>query len=209
MKKIWEHDWFFIPIAMFFGFCGVLALVVPYGHEILFFNDLRYEPFNSAFQLLSLFGEVWAFVVFGIAALFLRPRYALMIAFVGLLSMPLMYLLKDAMGVDRPITYFEKKAALNNVVLVPSMDLNRGQTSFPSGHTMAAFALYSLLTLMVGHKYAPWGLAFALLAILVGISRIFLVQHFLIDVLVGAVLGLLLGGAVWWASFRFLPQEAK
>jgi len=209
MKKIWEHDWFFIPIAMFFGFCSVLALVVPYGHEILFFNDLRYEPFNAIFQFLSLCGEVWAFLVFGIAALYWRPRYALIIAFAGLSSMPLMYLLKDAMGVDRPITFFEKKAAQNMVVLVPSMDLNRGQTSFPSGHTVAAFALYSLLTLMIGRKYAPWGLAFALLAMLVGISRIFLVQHFLIDVLAGAVLGLVLGGAVWWASFRFLPQAAN
>ncbi len=206
MNKIWEHHWFFIPIAIFFGFCGILAFAVPYGHEILFFNDLRYEPFNSIFKYLSLCGEVWAFLLFGIAALFWRPRYALIIALVGLLSMPLMYLLKDAIGVDRPITYFEKKAALNNVVLVPSLDLNRGQTSFPSGHTMAAFALYSLLTLMVGRKYAPLGVVFALLAVLVGISRIFLVQHFLIDVLAGAVLGLLLGGTVWWAAARFLPK---
>ncbi len=209
MKKIWEYDWFFVPVAMFFGFCGMLAMVVPYSHEILFFNNLRYEPFNSLFQFLTYFGEVWAYLVFGVAALFWRPRYALIIALVGLLAVPVMYLLKDAIGVDRPITFFEKRAALAHIVLVPSADMNRGQTSFPSGHTMAAFALFSLLTLMAGRKYARWGLAFAMLAILVGISRIFLVQHFLVDVLAGALLGLLLSGMVWWAAARFLPKDEK
>ncbi|MBC7777327.1 MAG: phosphatase PAP2 family protein [Phycisphaerae bacterium] len=207
MKYIWEYDWFFIPTAMFLGSCGVLAMIVPYGHEILFFNNLRYEPFNSCFQFLTYCGEIWAFLFFGVAALFWRPRYALMIALVGLLSMPVMYLLKDAIGVDRPITYFEKKAALDNIILVPSTYMNRGQTSFPSGHTMAAFALFSLLTRMAGQKYERWGLAFALLAVLVGISRIFLAQHFLVDVIAGALLGLLLSGTVWWAAARFLPES--
>lgn len=206
MKYIWEYNWFFVPIAMFFGFCGVLAVIVPYSHELLFFNDLRYEPFNSIFQFFTQCGEIWAFVLFGLATLFWKPKYAIVIAFVGILAIPVGYFIKDVIGVDRPITYFEKQASLAKIVLVPSTELNRGQTSFPSGHTMAAFALYSLLTLMAGRRYERWGLAFALLAILVGISRIFLVQHFLIDVLAGAFLGLFLSGIVWVIAQKFLLQ---
>ncbi|MFN0214636.1 MAG: phosphatase PAP2 family protein [Saprospiraceae bacterium] len=206
MKYIWESKWFFIPFAMFCGFCGVIALLVPYGQEILFFNDLRCEPFNAVFQFVTYGGEIWAYLVFGLAILFWRPRYALIIALMGFLAVPTMYLLKDAIGVDRPVTFFEKKAALADLVLVPSIDLNRGQTSFPSGHSMAAFALFSLLTLMIGKKLPKLGLLFAFFAILIGVSRIFLVQHFLIDVLAGAIMGLLLSGMIWRASSRFLPN---
>jgi len=206
MKYIWENNWFFVPVAMFFGFCGVLAILVPYSHELLFFNDLRHEPFNTIFRFLTQFGEAWAYFAFGLAMLFWRPRHAMVIAMAGILVLPVGYMLKDAVGVDRPITYFEKEGASERLKLVPSLPLNRGQTSFPSGHTTAAFALYSLLSLMIGQERKRWGLAFALLAILVGISRIFLVQHFLIDVLAGALLGLMLSGLVWRAAAKYLPN---
>ena len=207
MKNIWEYDWFFVPVAMFFGFCGVLAMIVPYSQELLFFNKLRFEPFNSIFHFFTHCGEFWAYLVFGIAVYFLNPRNTIILAIVGLLAIPVGYFVKDVIGVDRPVTYLEKRAALAQVVLVPDTDMNRGQTSFPSGHTMAAFALYSLLTLMVGQKKERLGLVFALMAILVGISRIFLVQHFLVDVLAGAFLGLVLSGLMWWLAERYFPSD--
>jgi membrane-associated phospholipid phosphatase len=209
MKNIWEYDWFFVPVAMFFGFCGVLAMIVPYSRELLFFNELRFEPFNSIFHFFTLCGEFWAYLVFGVAVYLIKPRFTIILAIVGLLAIPVGYIVKDVIGVDRPITYLEKRAALAQVVLVPDTDLNRGQTSFPSGHTMAAFALYSLLSLMVGQKYERFGLAFALIAILVGVSRIFLVQHFLIDVLAGAFLGLVLSGVIWWLAERFFSPDQR
>lgn len=209
MKFIWENNSFFIPVSMFFGFCGMLALLVPYSNEIVFFNELRREPFNSIFQFLSHCGEAWAYLVFGLAVVFWKPKYALLIALVGLLALPLVYTIKDLAAVDRPITFFEKRTATAQLVLVPDAELNRGQTSFPSGHSMAAFALYSLLALMLGKRYEKWGLGLALLAISVGVSRIFLVQHFLVDVLAGAFLGLLLSGVCWRVALPYLkPVKA-
>lgn len=209
MKYLWENDWFFVPIALFFGFCGVSALLVPYSQELLFFNDFRSEPLNSIMYGITHGGEVVAYVVFGVAVYFWKPRYALLVVLLGLMSMPIMYFLKDTIGVDRPITYFEKNSILTQLILVPDIYMNRGQTSFPSGHSMAAFALYSLLTLMAGRKYARWGLVFALMAISVGLSRIFLVQHFLIDVLAGGFCGLLLGNASWLAAQKWLFPKAE
>lgn len=209
MRYIWEYNWFFVPIAMFFGFCGVLAILVPYSQELLFFNDLRREPFNTLFQFLTQCGEFGAFILFGIAAFFWKPRYAILIAVVGLLALPVGYFVKDIIGVDRPITYFEKNTSVEQLVLVPNVSLNRGQTSFPSGHTMAAFALYGLLALMAGHRHERWGLGFALMAILVGISRVFLVQHFMVDVLAGAFLGLILSSLVWYLGHQFWPEKQR
>lgn len=208
MKFIWENDWFFVPVMMFFGFAGMNALLVPYSQEILFFNDLRHQPFNAIFQGLSQCGEAWAYLAAGVVVYFWRPKYVWVIALTGLLALPVVYLMKDAIGVDRPITYFEKKGAAAQLVLVPETYLNRGQTSFPSGHTISAFALYSLLALMLGYERSRWGLPLALLSIGVGVSRIFLVQHFLADVLGGAFLGLLLSGIVWRFTFTFTHPEA-
>jgi membrane-associated phospholipid phosphatase len=84
-----------------------------------------------------------------------------------------------------------------SVVTVPEVELNTGQTSFPSGHSMAAFGLYSLLALIGGKKGRYWALLWAIMAAAVGLSRIFLVQHFLADILAGGVLGLFVGALVW------------
>lgn len=60
--------------------------------------------------------------------------------------------------------------------------------SFPSGHATSAFTLFILLAFyMKNSKIAQT--AFALCAIVVGFSRIYLSQHFLVDVSVGAILG--------------------
>lgn len=62
--------------------------------------------------------------------------------------------------------------------------------AFPSGHTTSAFAFFILLSfLFAKNKIAQVLLAF--IAILVGLSRVYLSQHFLGDVLFGSSLGIL------------------
>lgn len=197
MKNIWENSWFMIPALLFFIVGLALVYFVPYGDEILFFNDLRQEPLNSIFRFVTYLGEVYAYIICGVAALFWRYRFTLLIALTGLITLPTVYLIKETFGTDRPIAFFKNRDMSSDVVTVPEVDPHSGKTSFPSGHTMAGFGLYSILTLMAGKKRQRWGLAFALLATLVGVSRIFLVQHFLPDVLSGAFLGLLVSSLVW------------
>jgi membrane-associated phospholipid phosphatase len=206
MKHIWQHRWFFVPVAVCWAGCLAVALVLPYGDEIHFFNEARqYAWLNETFMWLTHLGEEWAFLAIGVAMLFWRPRYAALIALAGLLSMSVGYVFKDLAGVDRPITYFEKAAPpAVQPVLVPGVVLNRGQTSFPSGHTTAAFALYSLVAMMTAERWRKIGLLLAALAVLTAVSRVFLVQHFLADVLAGTVLGMLLGAISWYAGLRWM-----
>ncbi len=207
MKSVWENKWFAIPVLVFLLSCIVLLYWVPYGDEILFFNTWRKEPFNTIFRACTALGEGFVYVAIAIAALVWRYRFTALILLSGLLILPVGYVLKDQIGVERPKTYFEKQGVYGQVIVVPEVELNSGRTSFPSGHTMSAFALYSMLTLIAGRKHARWGLAFALLAIAVGVSRIFLVQHFLIDILAGAVAGLLCAQVLWWLNgMRFFQR---
>lgn len=73
--------------------------------------------------------------------------------------------------------------------------------SFPSGHTTTAFALATVLSLHYAGKL--WVQILCLVfACLVGFSRTYLSQHFLVDVLAGSLLGTLCGVALvaFWPS---------
>lgn len=201
-SSIWSFPWFTIPVLLFFIAGLGLLLIWPYGGEIIYLNPWRSEPLNTFFRLLTRLGEAPAFVITGLLLLLWRFRFALVFALAGLVITPLSYVLKDQIGTDRPITYFEKEGLREEIVLVPGVELNGGQTSFPSGHTMAAFGLYGTVALLTACSI-PWlGLACAWTAILVGISRIFLVQHFLLDVLGGASIGLLVALICWRVNSR-------
>ena len=66
--------------------------------------------------------------------------------------------------------------------------------SFPSGHTITAFAVAVSLSLF----YPEWAASLLFCALSVAASRILLGMHFLSDVLAGAAIGTALAyGAVW------------
>ena len=79
--------------------------------------------------------------------------------------------------------------------------------SFPSGHTMFAFAIAASLRLSGFKKLGNWLLV---LAVLVGLGRVFSGVHYPSDVLVGAVLSL---GVAWFLHRdgstlrRYLPNN--
>ena len=64
--------------------------------------------------------------------------------------------------------------------------------SFPSGHTINAFAICGV----VAHEFAALTPLLTALAAGIGASRVVLGLHYVSDVVVGAVLGLLIAGAI-------------
>jgi membrane-associated phospholipid phosphatase len=77
--------------------------------------------------------------------------------------------------------------------------------SFPSGHSLSAFAVSTLLIL--GLKLRGWRLAGVLaLACLIGLSRIAVGAHWPLDVLGGAVLGAACGWSGWQTA-KWLHQK--
>jgi membrane-associated phospholipid phosphatase len=100
-------------------------------------------------------------------------------------------LLKELVAAPRPLAYFEGLG--QQLQAVEGVELLRSANSFPSGHTATAFAVATALVLLHPWWNRRWWLA-ALLAVLVGFSRIHLGQHFLADVWVGSMLGV---GAAW------------
>jgi membrane-associated phospholipid phosphatase len=72
--------------------------------------------------------------------------------------------------------------------------------SFPSGHTQTAFAIATILSVFIAMRY---NLITYLLAIAVGVSRIYLDVHFFTDVIAGAIAGVIIGELAIYAMYRF------
>jgi membrane-associated phospholipid phosphatase len=59
--------------------------------------------------------------------------------------------------------------------------------SFPSGHTTSAFSLFLILSFLLPKDWL--NIFFLLLAVMVGLSRVYLMQHFYIDIYFGSIIG--------------------
>jgi membrane-associated phospholipid phosphatase len=118
---------------------------------------------------------------------FKRKKCAMALLYSFLISGLAAQIIKNLVNSPRPKLYFEAGTYLNFIYVVTVT----GNSSFPSGHTATAFAIATVFVLMMKNK--NWQLLILMAAVLVGYSRIYLAEHFLLDVIVGAFLGSISG----------------
>ena len=78
----------------------------------------------------------------------------------------------------------------DQLYLIPDVGIHHFH-SFPSGHTTAGFAFLAFIAFTYFSENKLMQVILALIAVLIGYSRMYLSQHFLEDVVVGACLGLI------------------
>ncbi|MBR7831203.1 phosphatase PAP2 family protein [Actinospica sp. MGRD01-02] len=86
---------------------------------------------------------------------------------------------------------------------VPELDHSPPTSSFPSGHTAAALALYGAAALLIfrrTRRRLPWLLLLVPAAI--GVARLYRGMHHPSDVVAGALLGALCVAAAWHSVLR-------
>jgi len=178
------------------------------GDLLLYFSDNRTYFGDLFFKYGTRLGEEWAFFTLLVLFLFIRFRYALLIPLAGLIVMIVSFFSKNFFLHPRPSEYYKSLGALQDINLVEGVHVVKGLSSFPSGHTMAGFALFSLTAFLLNKKKGVAGLLF-LCALVVGISRIYLVQHFLKDVYLGAIMGVLIAMIVYAIQARYPFKETR
>lgn len=197
---------FFIPVLLYF-FTGVILLfLLDKGDLIRFFSDNRTEFWNTFFKYGTQLGEEYTYLISFIVLLFIRFRFALFLPLVAGLTAVLSISLKSFLAHPRPKPWF---TALNEeLTYVADVYVNVSMTSsFPSGHTFSGFAVFGFLALISDRAWLK--ALFASCAIIVGVSRVYLVQHFLEDVVFGAFLGTALAIGLYWLQSKLSDDSSK
>jgi membrane-associated phospholipid phosphatase len=163
-------------------------MLATYSHRELFLqiNGVHATWGDFVITGLTYLGDG---VMFGVVLLLLLIMQKFRLFFIGLTILLLVTLLvqigKHYFDAPRPVSYFGDEAS--TLVHTVSWVTVHGSCSFPSGHTAAAFGLFSFLAVILPNKRV--GLLLFATALLAGYTRIYLAQHFFIDVYVGSIIG--------------------
>jgi membrane-associated phospholipid phosphatase len=183
-----------------------ILLQIKKGDETLFLSQYHNSITDYFFQGVTALGESFPYIIGSIFLVFKRYRYTLFVGLVAVVVTIIAALLKDAFDEPRPFTYLTNIGRWNDVQTVDGLYIVKGLSSFPSGHTMSAFAIYGFFTFILPKPYKYWGFLFGMAACAVGLSRIYLAQHFLEDVLAGAIIGIFIAIILYIIQVRFQKQ---
>jgi len=191
LKILTNNRLFFIIFLIWVIFVGVLQLLFT-PTEIMFWINRHHNSLSdSFFYYVTLFGEdmIWFLMlcslVYDYYVLENNRNDAIKVLLISWLSKVLLSVsLKNIFNYPRPIEVYQHSGQV--IHFVDGITIHHWQ-SFPSGHTLTAFA-FACVCLFLSKKTYPAIIAL-LIAMLVGYSRIYLFQHFPRDVFVGGVLG--------------------
>ncbi|MBX7125173.1 MAG: phosphatase PAP2 family protein [Cyclobacteriaceae bacterium] len=170
----------------------IAALMVPKGEDVLWINGNHHPSLDLFFSVATHLGEGWVFLPFMLFYIRSNGWFSLVLGASlfaqGILCSVLKrqifsYLTRPATMLDHSLLHF-----------VPGVDVHSNY-SFPSGHTATAFCLAFTLSLLA-RRWQVTLLAMTM-SLIVGYSRIYLLQHYLMDVAAGAAVGLLSALLIW------------
>lgn len=185
-----ENKYLFLYLSVFFAGSLLLLSFLETGQMVIFFSNHRSEFFNLFFKASNWLGEEWAYILIGIVLLKFNYRHSVGIGITALVVTIFTQTLKYGFRHPRPMLVFQREGIADQIILVEGVIPNLGINSFPSGHTAAAFALFVFMALIFSEK-RMFPLLMIALAILGGLARVYLVQHFFKDVVFGAFVGTL------------------
>jgi membrane-associated phospholipid phosphatase len=135
----------------------------------------------------------------GVVVLFFNRKrgFYLLIAyaFAGITSSCIKYFFNYV----RPFHYFVYYRKHYTLNLVDGVDM-LGERSFPSGHSTAAFVVFSALAFSTENKLAK--VIFFIIAINAALSRMYLSQHWLVDVLFGSLVGIIYAILLYFIFYK-------
>ncbi len=199
---------YFSGLLIFLIIGAVILFNIDQGDAILFFAERRTDFGNFFFKYFTKLGEEHIYIIFVSIFCFIRFRYAILAVTSGILALLTAWLLKIYFAHPRPFVFFSQLDQLSETNPIDGVHLYSGMTSFPSGHTMSAFAVFTLVALLFAHKKLLTSILF-LCALLVGISRVYLVQHFFEDIYLGSILGTLVGIFLFWIQNKIPINESR
>jgi membrane-associated phospholipid phosphatase len=205
MKQIlYQVRWLFIPYIIVLACCLIIKLTYT-REDIYYYVNAMYASWaDAAAPYVTDLGDGLTIIGISVILLLFSYRKAFILSTAYAVTAIIAQILKRFFDAPRPQLYFKDSLDRIHFVLgTQQLSLH----SFPSGHTVSAFASAMVFTYFCRNKL--WGFPLFLLAAVVGYSRMYLSQHFFEDVTAGSVIGVVVT-AIWlyWAEGReFLRSE--
>ncbi len=178
-------------------FVLIIALLIQLNTtkaELFLWSNAHYSAFlDHFFTAITFFGDGLTMILLGIGLLFVRYRFGILTLLAYAYTSAAAQILKRIFNLPRPSKYFE---GIHEIRIVEGNSLHQWN-SFPSGHSVSAFSLAVVLSILLPHRHKHW--IILPLAFLTAYSRVYLAQHFFQDIVAGSVLGVVLTFQLtWW-----------
>lgn len=164
---------------------SAITVAIPKGNDVLWVNGNHTLWLDDFFKLITHLGEGWIFISVLLFSLFIRFSLSVSILAMAALHGLICAFAKRVLfsnGFLRPAAIIDHQF----LYFVPGVDVH-SYHSFPSGHAATIFCFAVVASLIIRNRTAT--VFFLLIAIATGYSRIYLLQHFLMDVTAGALIG--------------------
>lgn len=179
-----NNTFFFLTYLLLLVVGFFITAQVPKGDEVLWVNQHHNIVLDVFFYYVTSIGNGLFYAALILYFFWKRIGYGIL----GILSFALTgfavqfskrYIFPDMV---RPKLYLQEY----NLHFVDGVEV-LSYHSFPSGHSATAFSMMFLLALYT--KQQSLGILFCFIAAIAAFSRVYLVQHFLFDTIVGSVIG--------------------
>lgn len=161
----------------------------------LSFNQLTHPSWDPYIRYLTHLGDGLIYIPVLLVLIFVDRFSAVHLVFTGLVSLTLVAVFKGMVFEEfhRPKMYFMygfkevPHLFREQLRLTMSIDDMKLHNSFPSGHTTSAIAM--AFVLMMRSLKKSWIVFYMLLFVFIALTRVYLNQHFVRDVVFGMFLG--------------------
>lgn len=214
MANVWSKNKIFLSLSLILiAVLGLALLYIPKGELHLLLCDHHTPARNIFYRYYTSVAEWFPYIVCIAILLFGRIGDGVFASSAMILSALSTQILKHIVNAPRPVTWFEKYMTDTQLPLVEGVKMNHW-FSFPSGHTTSFFALALVASILLTRLPRESKMTSCVIQILLfllaaigGYSRIYLSQHFALDVFAGILVGCLITLACYAIFNRFEGQK--
>ncbi|MCH2033250.1 MAG: phosphatase PAP2 family protein [Tenacibaculum sp.] len=191
----------FVTYLLFFILSLVLVSIYNKSDLHLTLNKYHTGFFDWFFKYSTHLGDGAMFGVLVVIFFFINKRMSLVFGIGGLLTLLFTHFFKKIIfkGIPRPAEFL----GVENLHIIDGVKM-AFWNSFPSGHTMTAFAIFAILCIYFRRCVSQY--LWITLAMIAGMSRVYLSQHFLLDIFVGSILGIVIA---FISMSLFFPERKR
>ena len=198
MKQLLKNNWLF--------YSSYLVVIIITAMYLLAYDKITlHQKINSVvgnpiadnfFKYFTNVGDGLLAILIGIVLLFFNIRNGMYVLASHFISGSISSVCKNYLfNYTRPFFTFDYYHREIKIKYIEGVDYI-GQFSFPSGHATTAFTVFTCLALMTSNKLLK--IIFLLIASMAAYSRIYISQHWLIDIFAGSIIGITIATAMYF-----------